>query len=200
MHPPSLRFHPSAMQRSVRRVAPSTAFCSISAPLSLSAPVASPAIHAARHQPPVMSKKKRRPRSNARSNAPSNPPPNPPSDPPSTSAPPSTSSSSTPEKMLLEDLQRLRAKRAQETPRASDSSVIGTIKSAVDTLLLVDFFLVLALLGWLAVALVPHFLRKNDVLLDPWLALWQPFIQPVLGVLMMGTIAQGTLSYLRSRE
>lgn len=102
--------------------------------------------------------------------------------------------------MLLQDIQRLRTKRAQQAPRESDSSLLDTLKSAVDTLLLADFFLVLALLGWLAVALVPHFLRKNDVLLDPWLALWQPFIQPVLGVLMMGTIAQGTLSYLRSRK
>lgn len=69
-------------------------------------------------------------------------------------------------------------------------------KTVFDNLLLADFFLVVALLGWLVVALVPHFAAKNDALLDPWLAIWQPFIQPVLGVLMLATIGQGMLTYM----
>jgi hypothetical protein len=73
-------------------------------------------------------------------------------------------------------------------------------KTVFDNLLLADFFLVIALLGWLVVALVPHFAAKNDSLLDPWLALWQPFIQPVLGVLMLATIGQGMLTYMFNAE
>lgn len=69
-------------------------------------------------------------------------------------------------------------------------------KTVFDNLLLADFFLVVGLLGWLVVALVPHFAMKNDALLDPWLGLWQPFIQPVLGVLMLATIGQGMLTYM----
>lgn len=104
--------------------------------------------------------------------------------------------------MLLKDLERIRAKRRQSaaSEKKEDSTTIGAIKSVVDTVLLVDFFVVIALLGWLAVALIPHFAAKNDVLLDPWLGLWGVFIQPVLGVLMLGTIVQGTLSYINSRE
>lgn len=113
------------------------------------------------------------------------------------------SKSSTPENMLLADLKQMRSKRTQAKGNSSsvsderDSSGIS-IKSIIETILLWDFFLVLAFLSWLVVALIPHFVSKNDVLLDPWLALWQPFIQPVLGVLMLGTIVQGTISYISS--
>lgn len=73
-------------------------------------------------------------------------------------------------------------------------------KTVFDNLLLADFFLVVGLLGWLVVALVPHYAAQNDALLDPWLALWQPFIQPVLGVLMLATIGQGMLTYMFNSE
>lgn len=90
----------------------------------------------------------------------------------------------------------MRAKRAA-APAAAASPLAG-VKTVVDTLLIWNFFLIVALLAWLVVALVPHFAAKNDVLLDPWLGLWGPFIQPVLGVLMLGTIVQGTITYLAS--
>lgn len=80
------------------------------------------------------------------------------------------------------------------------SGTYGLAKKVFDNVLLFDFFLVVGLLGWLLVALIPHFAAKNDVLLDPWLALWQPFTQPVLGVLMLATIGQGMLSYMFSSE
>lgn len=104
------------------------------------------------------------------------------------------------EDMLLKDLKALRSKRkAMGKPKGSQPVVDG-FKTVIDTILLWDFFLVVGLLVWLVVALIPHFAAKNDVLLDPWLGLWQPFIQPVLGVLMLGTIVQGTLSFINSKE
>lgn len=57
------------------------------------------------------------------------------------------------------------------------------------------FFLV-----WLVVALIPHYASHNDVLLDAWLSIWGVVIQPLLGVLMAGTIVSGTLSYVQSKE
>ncbi|PXF43800.1 hypothetical protein BWQ96_06421 [Gracilariopsis chorda] len=103
------------------------------------------------------------------------------------------------EDTLLQDIQRMRTKRKGATEAEAKKSSISPLKNAIETILLWDFFLVIALLVWLAVALVPHFASKNDFLLDPWLALWQPFIQPVLGVLMLGTIVQGTLSYISKK-
>lgn len=101
---------------------------------------------------------------------------------------------------LRRDVAAFKAARAgkEEAPLAEKS--LGAAKAVFDNLLLADFFLVCGLLLWLVVALVPHFVAKNEVLLDPWLALWGPFIQPVLGVLMLATIGQGMLTYMFSKE
>ncbi|CAN8073858.1 unnamed protein product [Agarophyton chilense] len=100
------------------------------------------------------------------------------------------------EDTLLQDIKSMRAKRMPGSESKPGSDSIYRVKSLIESILLWDFFLVLGLLGWLVVALVPHFVSKDDTLLDPWLALWQPFIQPVLGVLMLGTIVQGTISFI----
>lgn len=104
------------------------------------------------------------------------------------------------EEMLRKDLEVMREKRRNAKPREKKAAPLDFVKSAIDAILLWDFFLVLGLLGWLTVALIPHFAAKNDVLLDPWLALWPVFIQPVLGILMLGTIVQGTMSFINSKE
>lgn len=122
-----------------------------------------------------------------------------PKDPPR-AEPESTPIAPSPEEMLLKDIERIRAKEKDGPAKETAQSPFAIMKSVVDTLLLWDFFLVVGLLGWLAVALIPHFASKNEILLDPWLALWQPFIQPVLGVLMLGTVVQGTLSFITSKE
>lgn len=104
------------------------------------------------------------------------------------------------EEMLRKDLEVIREKRRNAKPREDKVAPLDAVKSAIDAVLVWNFFLVLGLLGWLVVALIPHFAAKNDVLLDPWLWLWQPFIQPVLGVLMLGTVVQGTISFINSKE
>lgn len=63
-----------------------------------------------------------------------------------------------------------------------------------------DFFVVCFFLAWLVVALIPHYASHNEVLLDAWLSIWGVVIQPLLGVLMAGTIVAGTLSYVQSKE
>lgn len=93
-----------------------------------------------------------------------------------------------------------KAARAEDADAPLAEKGFGMAKTVFDNLLLADFFLVCALLLWLIVALVPHFAWKNEVLLDPWLALWGPFIQPVLGVLMLSTIGQGMLTYMFSKD
>jgi hypothetical protein len=112
---------------------------------------------------------------------------------------------------LRRDAQSFRARATQLRAAAAESrgdhsadtsvgrGVLSAAKSAFDTLLVWNFFLVVILLGWLVVALVPHFAAKNDALLDPWLSLWQPFTQPVLGVLMLSTIVQGMWSFMFSK-
>lgn len=103
--------------------------------------------------------------------------------------------------MLRRDVAAFRARNKPDEDEDAITVVSDTYelaKKIFDNFLLFDFFLVVGLLGWLVLALIPHFAAKNDVLLDPWLALWQPFIQPVLGVLMLATIGQGMLTYMFS--
>jgi hypothetical protein len=83
---------------------------------------------------------------------------------------------------------------------AAASGVYAGVKKILDTAMVWNFFLIVALLGWLIVSLVPHFATKNEFLLDPWLKLWVPFIQPVLGVQMAGIIVQGMVTYAFSNE
>lgn len=118
----------------------------------------------------------------------------------STGPPPPLPQPVSAEEMLRKDLEVIRAKRKKNPPPEKKTAPLDAIKNAIDTILLWDFFLVVGLLVWLAVALVPHFAAKNDVLLDPWLGLWQPFIQPVLGFLMLGTIVQGTISFINTKD
>lgn len=79
-------------------------------------------------------------------------------------------------------------------------STLERVGKAVSTLLVADFFVVCFFLVWLVVALIPHYASHNDVLLDAWLSIWGVVIQPLLGVLMAGTIVSGTLSYVQSKE
>lgn len=116
---------------------------------------------------------------------------------PASSAAPDAGLEAADREALRQDVAAFKARnQAEEDAMPLVSDAYGLAKKVFDNLLLADFFLVIGLLGWLIVALVPHFAAKNESLLDPWLALWQPFIQPVLGVLMLATIGQGMLTYM----
>lgn len=105
------------------------------------------------------------------------------------------------EEMLRADMEALRARRqASGDDGPEKRTALRAAQDFVGGVLLWDFFLVVGLLVWLLVALVPHFASQNDVLLDPWLGLWSPFIQPVMGVLMLGTIVQGTISFIADND
>mmetsp|Transcript_7684 Transcript_7684/g.23252 ORF Transcript_7684/g.23252 Transcript_7684/m.23252 type:complete len:151 (+) Transcript_7684:74-526(+) len=107
---------------------------------------------------------------------------------------------------LLADIAEMRRKmKVQKERERSERGAVETgakaagsgLQNVISTVLLANFFVVITFLVWLAVAVVMQFGFKNSYLLDPWLQLWQPLIQPVLGVLMLGTIVSGTVSKLR---
>lgn len=84
--------------------------------------------------------------------------------------------------------------KSNDTQSANKAGLV--VRRIVDTVLIWDFFLVIALLLCLGIAIVPHFATHDDRLLNLWLSLWQPFIQPVLNVLMLGALAQGALNFI----
>lgn len=121
---------------------------------------------------------------------------------------------------LLRDAAKFRSKRSGKTKSkrsATDRSVNNSddaksddtqnvnktgliVRRVVDTILIWDFFLVIILLLCLGIAVVPHFANHDDRLLNLWLSLWQPFIQPVLNVLMLGALAQGALGFIVPKQ
>lgn len=68
----------------------------------------------------------------------------------------------------------------------------------LDRALMLDLFLVLAGFFWFAIALVG---RAADVSLglDLWYKLWQPVFTPAIGILMLGSIANGVIRQVSKR-
>lgn len=105
------------------------------------------------------------------------------------------------EDMVLKDLQAMRAKEKADSgtaPKTDSASPLNAVKETVKTALVANFFLVVAILVALVIGLGAH-AAGDDRILDLWLPLWQPVFQPVLGTLMLGTIVQGTISYIESK-
>lgn len=66
----------------------------------------------------------------------------------------------------------------------------------LNTLLVVDFFFVLASLAWLAIAVVG---RTTGVALglDVWYSLWEPLFTPAIGALMAGALLTGAIAQVQ---
>lgn len=64
--------------------------------------------------------------------------------------------------------------------------------------LVINVFLVLLSFFWFAIALVG---RSLDIPLgfDLWYRLWEPVFTPAIGILMMGAIASGLISYINKK-
>lgn len=64
--------------------------------------------------------------------------------------------------------------------------------------LVINVFLVLLSFFWFAIALVG---RSLDIPLgfDLWYRLWEPVFTPAIGILMMGAIVSGLISYINKK-
>lgn len=74
--------------------------------------------------------------------------------------------------------------------REDERTVKDRILGWIDTLLIVDFFVVLLSLLWLAIAVVGRAVEV-PLGLDWWYALWEPVFTPALGLLMGGALLSG---------
>ncbi|MGG6294414.1 hypothetical protein ACQ4M4_08325 [Leptolyngbya sp. AN02str] len=70
--------------------------------------------------------------------------------------------------------------------------------NGLNTLLMINIFVVLGAFAWFAIALVG---RSMDIPLgfDIWYKLWQPVIQPALGILMLGAIVSGIAGWVNKK-
>jgi len=75
----------------------------------------------------------------------------------------------------------------------------GSVKEAVDSFLIADFFFVLAALVWLAAGIASKFILKTESVYLAWYALWPVLFQPALGLLMLGAIISGVSGWMKEK-
>ena len=108
------------------------------------------------------------------------------------SAPAATSSSTA---KVDDSLQQLladaRQMKALDEESSSDGSqnAMGTIRNAVSTLVTIDFFVVFALLLWFLAGVFSSYVLQNDAIQIAFNNIFQPVVQPALGILMIAAIA-----------
>ncbi len=83
---------------------------------------------------------------------------------------------------------------------APDSSPgpLQQLKGAMDTLLVVDVFVVIAGALWFALAVVLHS-QKVDAPLELFQQLWEPLFTPAIGLLMGAALLSGLLGWWQRR-
>ncbi|MBD1193805.1 hypothetical protein [Vulcanococcus sp. Clear-D1] len=79
-------------------------------------------------------------------------------------------------------------------PSASSISLGQRLKGWIDTLLVVDVFVVIAGAIWFGVAVLCHS-RGIETPLDWFQRLWEPLFTPAIGLLMGAAILSGVLGW-----
>jgi len=119
------------------------------------------------------------------------------------------------DKEMMADMERLKkdsplAKEAAEAQRAgtatkTESQVkMEQLKDGIDTFLLYDFFVILAILTWLIIGVLIRLsyhqgLAYDEPFLGLWLILWPFLFQPLLGVHMLATLVSPIIGKLKDR-
>ena len=90
---------------------------------------------------------------------------------------------------LLADAKRMRAKEAEENGEADGPSIPSAIKSVISTIVTIDFFVVCALLAWFLAGIFCSYVIKDDTVQIAFNGIFEPVVQPALGILMIGSAA-----------
>lgn len=93
---------------------------------------------------------------------------------------------------LLEDAKMMQLEN-DDVEEESGSGTKATIRNALSTLVTADFFLVCAFLLWFLAGIFCSSVLKDDTVQIAFNSNFQAFVQPALGVLMIGSIAGGFL-------
>jgi hypothetical protein len=93
---------------------------------------------------------------------------------------------------LLADAKRIRAREQDEKKERgitdeNEISIPQTIRNVLSTIVTVDFFVVCALLLWFLAGIFCSYVVKDDTVQIAFNGIFQPVVQPALGVLMIGS-------------
>lgn len=80
----------------------------------------------------------------------------------------------------------------------SPPSLLQRLKGGLDTLLVVDVFVVIAGAIWFAVAVLLHS-QQIDQPLNVFQTLWEPLFTPAIGLLMAAALLSGVLGWWQRR-
>jgi len=92
---------------------------------------------------------------------------------------------------LLADAKKMRKQAEIENGDDNENSISipGTIKSVISTIVTIDFFVVCALLAWFLAGIFCSYIIKDDTVQIAFNGIFEPVVQPALGVLMIGSAA-----------
>jgi len=90
---------------------------------------------------------------------------------------------------LLADAKRIRESEASKSSESDEPSIPKAIKSAISTIVTVDFFVVCGLLAWFLAGIFCSYVLKDDAVQIAFNGIFEPVVQPALGILMIGSAA-----------
>ena len=94
---------------------------------------------------------------------------------------------------LLADAKKMRLESSTNDDDDDDGiSAPNAIKSVISTIVTIDFFVVCGLLLWFLAGIFCSYVIKDDTVQIAFNMIFQPVVQPALGILMIGSAAGGT--------
>jgi hypothetical protein len=93
---------------------------------------------------------------------------------------------------LQEDIKRFETNSAIYRGK-EEGNLLKSVKNAFSYVLIADFFLIIFFLGWFIAASISKEAFANPYLLERFQDIFQPVIQPALGVLMIGSVLSGVI-------
>ncbi|MCT0224636.1 hypothetical protein [Synechococcus sp. CS-1328] len=81
---------------------------------------------------------------------------------------------------------------------ADTATPLQRLKGALDTVLVIDVFVVLAGAGWFALAVALHS-QEIEAPLQVFQRLWEPLFTPAIGLLMAAALISGALGWWQRR-
>lgn len=90
---------------------------------------------------------------------------------------------------LLADAKRMRKEQEESGEDEDAFSIPSAIRSVISNIITVDFFVVCALLAWFLAGIFCSYIIKDDTVQIAFNGIFEPVVQPALGVLMIGSAA-----------
>lgn len=95
---------------------------------------------------------------------------------------------------LLADAREMQALERREKGSDSEASstakgVLTSLRNAISTLVTVDFFIVCGFLVWFLTGVFASYVLRNDAMQIAFNGIFQPLVQPALGILMIAALA-----------